>query len=153
MLKIHRTFLSSKYLSMLLSGTVLMILTSAMCMADTLIAGIVLGEDAVSGVCLVLPVYSLASFFSVAFSYGVPILYSREIGAFLQSYHPGSRVLAYAEEYLSWLKFTVLILPLNELLDGMVFADGDEKITLAAHTSSRIHMIALSYNRNALEIH
>ena len=179
MLKTRRTFISSKYISMLLSGTVLMILTAAMGMVDTLVAGIVLGEDAVAGVCLVLPLYSLASFFSVAFSYGVPILYAREIGAFrrkeadrcfgvgltvtvltgaamfamlqlfgnafLRSYHPGSRVLANAEEYLSWMAATVLILPLNELLDGMVFTDGDEKTTLAANVAQGLVKVVLSF--------
>ena len=78
----HRTFISSKYIAMLCSGTILMILTAVMGIADTLIAGIMLGETAVAGICLVLPVYSMASFFAVFFSYGVPILYAGKMGAF-----------------------------------------------------------------------
>ena len=66
---------------MLCSGTVLMVLTALMGIADTLIAGLLLGADAVAGICLVLPVYSLASFFAVSFSYGVPILYAEKTGA------------------------------------------------------------------------
>lgn len=67
---------------MLGSGTVLMVLTAIMGILDTLIAGIILGEEAVAGICLVLPIYSLASFFAVGFSYGVPILYARKMGKF-----------------------------------------------------------------------
>ena len=143
---------------MLFSGTVLMVLTALMGTADTLIAGIVLGESAVIGVCLVMPVYALASFFAVCFSYGVPILHARETGAFRKAeadrcfgvgltvnslvgilmfvailaggdaylkllvnsgpaYESGS-------EYLRWMKYAILLLPFNELLDGMLFADG-----------------------------
>ena len=163
---------------MLLSGTVTMVLTAFMGMADTLIAGILLGEDAVAGISLVLPVYSLASFFGVCFSYGVPILYAEEIGAFhrkeadrcfgvglltvsvigaviffglllggksfLSSYGPGSGILANAEDYLSWMKFVMLLLPLNELLDGMVFTDGDEKLSLASNLLQGILKLGLS---------
>ena len=67
---------------MLCSGTILSVLTAVMGIADTLIAGTILGEDAVAGICLVLPIYSLASFFAVSFSYGVPILYAGKMGAF-----------------------------------------------------------------------
>lgn len=178
MLKIRRTFISSKYLSMLLSGTVLMVLTALMSVADTLIAGILLGEDAVTGICLVLPVYSLASFFAVAFSYGVPILYAGKMGSFekkeadtcfgvglsvvlvigimmflaivlfgeayLRSFQPGGQIYASAAEYLGWLKYAVLLLPLNELLDGMVFTDGDEQITLASNITRGLLKVVLS---------
>ena len=67
---------------MLCSGTVLMVLTAIMGIVDTLIAGIVLGEDAVTGICLVVPIYSLASFFAVFFSYGVPITISDHFGRY-----------------------------------------------------------------------
>ena len=40
MAKIQKTFISSKYFSMLWSGTILMVLTALMGIADTLIAGI-----------------------------------------------------------------------------------------------------------------
>ena len=175
---IRKSFISSKYLSMLCSGTVLMVLTAVMGIADTLIAGIRLGEDAVAGICLVLPVYSLASFFAVSFSYGVPILYAGKIGAFrkeeadrcfgvgltvatliglamfaavllggdafLRSYRSGGQVYQSAREYLSWMKYAVLLLPLNELLDGMIFADGDEKISLAANLTQGLVKVVLS---------
>ena len=48
-------------------------------MSDSFIAGIKLGENAVIGVNLVLPVYSFAIFFALLFSLGVPILYSKKI--------------------------------------------------------------------------
>ncbi len=178
MKKFRRTFLSSKYFSMLYSGTVLMVLTALMGTADPLIAGILLGENAVTGLCLVLPVYALASFFAVGFSYGVPILYAKETGAFrkeaadrcfgvgltvsivtgvlmffgillwgdayLKLLIGDGPVYESGSEYLRWMKYSVLLLPLNELLDGMVFADGDEKITLAANLTQGAVKVALS---------
>ncbi len=177
-MRVQKSFVGSKYRSMLVSGTVLMVLTSVMGIADTLIAGIILGEDAVAGVCLVLPVYSLAGFFSVCFSYGVPILYAARTGAFrkeeadrcfgvgltvvsslgllmfagillfgeayLKSYGPDARVYESACEYLSRMKYAVLLLPLNELLDGMLFADGDETISLTANLFQGLLKVVLS---------
>ena len=174
----NKTFISSKYSSMLRSGTILMALTAIMGIADTLIAGIMLGETAVAGICLVLPVYSLASFFAVFFSYGVPILYAGKMGAFqkeeatrcfgvgltvsfvlgiimffailfggeafLTAYHPDLQVYDCASDYLGWMKYTVLVLPLNELLDGMLFADGDESVSLTANLAQGVVKIVLS---------
>lgn len=176
--KYHRTFISTKYFSMLFSGTVLMVLTALMGTADTVIAGIVLGESAVTGVCLVLPVYALASFFAVCFSYGVPILYARETGAFrkaeadryfgvglavnvliglimfaailiggdayLKLFISDGPAYNSGSEYLRWMKYAILILPLNELLDGMVFSDGDERITLVANLTQGLLKLGLS---------
>ena len=167
MARYRRTFIRAKYSSMLWSGTALIALTALMGIVDTLIAGIILGEDAVAGVCLALPVYSLASFFAVAFSCGVPIIYAGKTGAFrkaeadrcfgvglslagivgllmflilllgrkayLDAFQVSGQVYASADEYLRWIKYAVLLLPLNELLGGMIFADGDERISLAAN--------------------
>ena len=177
-MRMKRSFISSKYISMLCSGTVLMVLTAVMGIVDALVAGILLGEDAVAGVCLVLPVSSLTSFFAVCFSYGVPILYARKTGtfrqeeadqcfgvgltviscvgmvlfalilffgnAYLKSYEASGPVYEHAREYLSWTKYAVLLLPLNELMDGMLFADGDEKTSLAANLAQGIVKVVLS---------
>lgn len=163
---------------MLGSGTVLMVLTAIMGMLDTLIAGIILGEEAVAGICLVLPIYSLASFFAVGFSYGVPILYARKMGefqkeeadqcfgvgltvisvigilmfagillggeAYLRSYQTDIQVYDNARAYLGWMKYAVLVLPFNELLDGMLFADGDETISLTANLIQGLLKVVLS---------
>ena len=40
----RRTFISSKYIAMLNSGTILMVLTAIMGIADTLIAGVCRGN-------------------------------------------------------------------------------------------------------------
>ena len=167
-----------KILAILGSGTILMVLVAIIGIADTLIAGIILGETAVAGICLALPVYSLASFFAVFFSYGVPILYAGKTGAFrkeeadrcfgvgltvtsvigilmfaaivcggdafLKAYDPDSQVYASASEYLAWMKYTVLFMPLNDLLDGMLFADGDESISLAANLAKGAVKVVLS---------
>ena len=173
-----KTFISSKYNSLLLSGTFLMMLAAAMGVVDTLIAGVILGEYAVDGICLVLPIYSFANFVSVIFSYGVPVLYASKMGAlkkdeankcfgvgltisvfigillfllihiggdaYLKTYHSNERVYTCASEYLFWMKYVVLILPFNELIDGMLFADGDEKLNLGAHIVQGLAKIFLS---------
>ncbi len=175
---IKKTFISSKYNSLLLSGTFLMMLAAAMGVVDTLIAGVILGEYAVDGICLVLPIYSFANFVSVIFSYGVPVLYASKMGAlkkdeankcfgvgltisvfigillfllihiggdaYLKTYHSNERVYTCASEYLFWMKYVVLILPFNELIDGMLFADGDEKLNLEAHIVQGLAKIFLS---------
>lgn len=175
---VKKTFISSKYYSLLLSGTVLMMLAAAMNVIDTLTAGVILGEYAVDGICLALPVYSFANFVSVVFSYGVPVLYAGKMGAlkkdeatkcfgvgltiavligimlflliliggdaYLKTYHSDERVYACAREYLYWMKYVVLILPFNELLDGMLFADGDEKLNLEGHILQGFVKVLLS---------
>ena len=175
---IKKTFISSKYNSLLLSGTFLMMLAAAIGVVDTLIAGVILGEYAVDGICLVLPIYSFANFVSVIFSYGVPVLYASKMGAlkkdeankcfgvgltitvfigillfllihiggdaYLKTYHSDERVYTCASEYLFWMKYVVLILPFNELIDGMLFADGDEKLNLEAHIVQGLAKIFLS---------
>ena len=63
-----KTFISSKYRYMLVGGTITAVLFSLLYMTDMLIAGILLGEEAVAAVNLVLPFYSLTSFFSMVIS-------------------------------------------------------------------------------------
>ena len=177
-MRIQRSFIGSKYNSLFVSGTLVMVLMSVMGMLDTLIAGIILGEEGVAAICLVLPVYSLASFFVVCFSYGVPILYASKTGAFqreeanrcfgvgltvacaiglvmfaavlaggnayLDACSPDPQTREIAREYLSWMKYAILLLPVSELLDGMLFADGDENISLAANLVQGAVKVALS---------
>ena len=178
MVRYQRTFISAKYISMLCSGTILMVLVAIFGVADTLIAGIILGEAAVAGICLALPIYSLASFFEVFFSYGVPILYAGKMGAFqkeeadrcfgvgltvtsvigflmfaailcggdsfLQAYHPDNQVYVNASDYLVWMKYAVLLMPLTSLLDGMLFAEGDETISLVANLAKGVVKVVMS---------
>lgn len=81
-MKRRRTFISEKYCSMLLGGSITAIAAVAVLMVDMLVSGVTLGEAAVAGINCVIPVYSIASFFSMVFSLGVPILYSRALGSF-----------------------------------------------------------------------
>ena len=76
------TLMSKKYYSMLLGGTLTMMMSSLMVMSDSLIAGAVIGADAVAGVTLVTPLYSFVVFIGTLFSLGIPILYSKEMGRF-----------------------------------------------------------------------
>ena len=80
-----KTFLSKKFLSLLVSGTVYMIVVPILLLSDSVIAGLVLGETSVAGISLVTPAYSLAAFFGGILSIGVPILYNRAMGEFDQA--------------------------------------------------------------------
>ena len=74
--------MSRKFYSMLLGGTLTMVVASVLLMSDSLIAGSVIGADAVAGITLVTPLYALSVFFGSVFSLGVPILFSMEMGRF-----------------------------------------------------------------------
>ena len=80
--KRHPKLMSKKYFSMLLGGTLTMMVASVMLMSDSFIAGAIIGSDAVAGITLVTPLYSLAAFFGSIISIGIPLLYSTEMGKF-----------------------------------------------------------------------
>ena len=158
--------MSKKFISMLLGGTLTMTVVSLLLMSDSIIAGIFVGEEAVAGVTLVTPIYSLAAFFGSVFSLGVPILYATEMGRFnkdradhvfgfgilmsivigvvlfvvitvfgssyLSSDSVSQGILSQAEDYLFWMRFTILVMPLQMLIGAAVYSDGDETISTVA---------------------
>lgn len=164
--KQRKTLMSAKFYKMLLSGTLSMTVVSLLLMSDSIVAGRVLDSDAVAGITLVIPLYSLAAFFASIFSLGVPIIYSRQMGEFhkkeadrtfgfgllmslilgillfllalcfgdiyLRNAAPPGEILDNARKYLFWIRFNILILPLQMLIIAMVYADGDEKLSAAA---------------------
>lgn len=162
-----KTLMSEKYMSMLLGGTLTMMVVSALLMSDSVIAGAVVGSHAVAGITLVTPMYSLAAFFGSVFSLGVPIVYSTEMGkfnkkeadhafgfgllmallvgvvlfvlvslfgnAYLRSSGPLAMVLEEARGYLFWMRFTILLLPMQMLIAAAVYSDGDETLSTVAN--------------------
>ena len=78
----NTTFLSKKFYSMLLSGTLTMVVVTLLLMSDTVIAGFFVGEKAVEAINLITPAYSLAAFFGTLVSIGVKVLYSNAMGRF-----------------------------------------------------------------------
>ena len=78
----NTTFLKRKFFSLLIPGTISMIVVTLLLLSDSVIAGLTLGEDAVAAISLVTPAYSLAAFFGGLLSVGVPILYSKAMGEF-----------------------------------------------------------------------
>ena len=80
--KRQSTLMSKKYFSMLLGGTLTMMVASILLMSDSVIAGAAIGSDAVAGITLVTPLYSLAVFFGSVISIGIPLLYAKEMGKF-----------------------------------------------------------------------
>ena len=76
------TFLKRKFFSLLIPGTVSLIVVTLLLLSDSVIAGLTLGQDAVAAISLVTPAYSLAAFFAGIIASGVPILYSKAMGEF-----------------------------------------------------------------------
>lgn len=174
----QQTLMSKKYFSMLLGGTLTMTVVSLLLMSDSVIAGIFIGSDAVAGVTLVTPLYSLSTFFGSVFSLGVPILYSMEMGKFNKdranqvfglgvlmslvvgvvlftgisffgnAYLNGSSlsegILDQATGYLFWMRFTILIMPIQMLIAAAVYADGDEGISNIANIVQGLGNIVFS---------
>ncbi len=177
-MKYEKTFISSKYYAMLAGGTLTSLLVAAVVMADTFIAGLLLGDRGVAGVNLVLPVYSLAGFFALAISLGAPILYSHQAGAFqkekadktfgtglllaiitglalfiilllfgneyLHFYDADQDIYELAKAYLKWMKYYIMLTPLQALISGMVFTDGDEVVSSIGNLISGVGNILLS---------
>ena len=77
-----KTLMSEKFISMLLGGTITRIVAILLFIADSIIGGRILGEDALAGISLVSPLFSGAIFISMIFSTGVPVLYGKSIGRF-----------------------------------------------------------------------
>ncbi len=174
----QQTMMSKKYFSMLLGGTLTYMVVSLLLMSDSVIAGAVVGPDAVAGVTLVTPLYSLAAFFGSVISLGVPILYATEMGkfnkeradqvfglgvlmsivvgvalflltclfgeAYLRSCNPAESVLEQARGYLFFMRFTILLLPMQTLLGAAVYSDGDETVSTIANAAQGVGNIVFS---------
>ena len=168
--------MTKKFNSMLLGGSLSIMVVSVMLMSDSLIAGIFLGEDAVAGITLVTPLYSVSAFFSTVFAIGVPLLYSTEIGAFrkkeadrvfqtgilmaiivgsilflsisafgntyLLINYPSKDIYEAAVGYLYYIRFTILLIPLQALMAESVYADGDETVSAIANLAQAIGNVA-----------
>lgn len=78
----QKSLMVSKFFSMLLGGTLTMLAVSVMLMSDSIIAGILVGSDAVAGITLVTPIYFVSAFLGSLFSLGIPVLYEKAIGHF-----------------------------------------------------------------------
>ena len=174
----RQAFMVRKYYSMLAGGTITCVITAALMLSDALIAGVMVGEDAVSAVNLITPVYSLASFFAMVFTLGEPILYSNAMGRFrkeeadrvfavgiaisagsgavlfllltlfgdhyLAFYHASADIQGQAADYLAWMRWFFLFMPINSLACSMVFADGGEGLSTAAGISEAAGKLVFS---------
>jgi Na+-driven multidrug efflux pump len=76
------SFSTRKFYSLLFTSSVAMAIAFIMLLSDTVIAGQFIGENAIAGVNLVLPVFSMAAFVSALFSVGTSASYSYEMGKF-----------------------------------------------------------------------
>lgn len=176
--KRHESLMTKKFFSMLFGGTLTMMVVALLLMSDQLIAGFTLGSTAVSGIMLVIPLYSFSAFFSSMISKGVPILYSKEMGkfnkdradkvfglgifmsifigltmfilmsifgdAYLHSANPQVEILNVAKEYFYWMRFTMLVMPIQMFIGEMVYYDGDEFISNVANLVQGIGNIVFS---------
>ena len=73
-----------KYHSMLVGATISSVINALLLIFDSLAAGVLLGDEAVSAINLTAPIYNLCMFIGLMLSLGIPILYSREMGRFDQ---------------------------------------------------------------------
>lgn len=64
--------------------------------------------------------------------------------AYLRSGSPSEEILSYAMGYLSWMRFTILVMPLQTLLSAVVYSDGDETISTIASVVQGVGNIACS---------
>ena len=63
---------------------------------------------------------------------------------YLSSYSPSEEILNQAQGYLSWMRFTILVLPIQTLMGAVVYADGDETISTIASVAQGVGNIAFS---------
>ncbi len=71
-----------KYLSMLAGATFSSVINALLIIVDSIICGLMLGEEAVAAIGVVSPIYNFSVFIAMALSLGIPILYDREVGNF-----------------------------------------------------------------------
>ena len=64
--------------------------------------------------------------------------------SYLQSCNPSASVLGEASGYLSWMRFTILVLPLQMLIAAVVYGDGDETLSTAANGVQGLGNLAAS---------
>lgn len=67
---------------MLAGATFSSVINALLIIVDSIICGLMLGEDAVAAIGVVSPIYNFSVFIAMALSLGIPILYSREVGNF-----------------------------------------------------------------------
>ena len=63
---------------------------------------------------------------------------------YLNSYSPSEDILAQAQGYMSWMRFTILVLPIQTLMNAAVYSDGDETVSTVANVVQGVGNIAFS---------
>ncbi len=63
---------------------------------------------------------------------------------YLRMCNPSEAGLAQALRYLHWMRFSILMLPLQMLLSGMVYADGDEVVSTVSSITQSLGNVAAS---------
>lgn len=63
---------------------------------------------------------------------------------YLNSYSPSKDILAQAQGYLFWMRFTILVLPMQTLMNAAVYSDGDETVSAVANVVQGVGNIAFS---------
>ena len=76
------SFLDRKFFSLLVPGTLTMIVATLLSLSDSIIAGFTLGKNSVVAVSMVTPAFVLSVSLACFISIGVPILYTRALGEF-----------------------------------------------------------------------
>lgn len=127
---------------MLAGGSLTCMVVPILLISDKVVAGVFLGENAVSGINLIMPLYDMASFFSMLFSLGIPILYSNAMGAFDKE--EANRVFGvglFSSIFVGLIMFITTFLFMDQYL---LFFRTNTEITLHARVyCSWIHLVIL----------
>lgn len=78
----QRRFSNKVFQTMLITGTLTVVIQFLILLSDTVIAGNLLGESYLSAISIVKPIYSLAIFCATLISIGTSVYYSYQIGCF-----------------------------------------------------------------------
>ncbi len=132
-MKTKLSFMEKKFFTMLGGGTIGSILASLLVIIDAIIAGIFIGENAVAGVNLITPVYSLAAFLGMIVSEGIPILFSRAIGNFDKKEADNLFGLGLISTILSGVVMFVLLYALGDKYIGFYNASPEVNAEAASY--------------------
>jgi len=89
-------------------------------------------------------IFSNSFIISVVLTIIEVIVFSFFLDNIIAIFHPTEAVAYYAKEYFMWYRYAICLYPIFDLLDNMVFADGDNSLTSIANTTLMIFNIGFS---------
>lgn len=176
-MKISTTFCGRRLRSMLLTASISVFVEIANLLVDKIVAGQILGEQALSAIALITPLFSVVFFVGVVIAVGSIVCYSYEIGKInrerascffgqgvILSVIAGAvlslvlcvfreplfalldisrDLVVLTESFYKWFVLLAFLIPLNNLLQEMVYVDGDTQIcNLSCISLTAVNIVA-----------